>query len=237
MGAIFKDKFQLQDPLSNNQSFLVTISGDTIDKSVSTSAVGASPCLATCSSRASRRRATASWRGSSPLPLSSQRRPSISPSPLSSWTCRICWCRTRPFCGWQSRRAGHGRYGNSALGGSLVDMRHDKRGHVDLDGPTLDAIVSDLSDYSTVSDYRDMENSVNESRGIMDVVFAAAAVVVMVLCFLSLVSSTAANIFERTKEMAILRSIGVTKARVTTLFIYQAFVLITSASDPSPRAA
>ncbi|CEM33325.1 unnamed protein product [Vitrella brassicaformis CCMP3155] len=230
MGAIFKDKFQLQDPhLPNKQSFLVTISGDTVDKSVSTSAVGGLTVPGNLLQPGKKkghnllaRIQPAAFVESAPAFYFSK-----FPDQLDFQNLLVSY---PTFLRLAEQAGGPRSVRQLGIERVLVDLRRDKRGRVDVDGRTLDAIVSDLSDYSTVSDYRDIENSVNESRGIMDVVFAAAAVVVMVLCFFSLVSSMAANIFEQTKEMAILRSIGVTKARVTILFIYEAFVLITSAS-------
>jgi ABC-type antimicrobial peptide transport system permease subunit len=50
----------------------------------------------------------------------------------------------------------------------------------------------------------------------------------MVLCFFSLISSMTANIMEQTKEIAILRAVGITKSSMIRLYIYEAFTLVFS---------
>jgi ABC-type antimicrobial peptide transport system permease subunit len=52
----------------------------------------------------------------------------------------------------------------------------------------------------------------------------------MFLCFFSLTASMTANIYEQTKEIAVLRAIGFTKRRVIMLYIYEAFLLVFSSS-------
>ena len=52
----------------------------------------------------------------------------------------------------------------------------------------------------------------------------------MFLCFFSLQASMTANIYEQTKEIAILRSIGFTGYRISTLYFYEALLLVLASS-------
>ena len=60
--------------------------------------------------------------------------------------------------------------------------------------------------------------------------FIVIIILFMFLSFFSLSSSMTANILEQTKEMAILRSIGVTKTRGVFMHVYEAFILVLTGS-------
>ena len=57
-------------------------------------------------------------------------------------------------------------------------------------------------------------------------VFYVAIAIMMFLCFFALQASMTANIYEQTKEIGVLRSIGFTSYRVGTLFFYEALILV-----------
>jgi len=63
---------------------------------------------------------------------------------------------------------------------------------------------------------------------ILDIVFGVVIGLTMFLCFFSLTSSMTSNLFEQTKEIAVLRSIGYTKLRIRMLYIYEAFILVSA---------
>jgi ABC-type antimicrobial peptide transport system permease subunit len=48
----------------------------------------------------------------------------------------------------------------------------------------------------------------------------------MFLCFFSLSANMAANLYAQTKEVGVLRAIGLTRSRIRVLYFYEAFVLI-----------
>lgn len=50
----------------------------------------------------------------------------------------------------------------------------------------------------------------------------------MALSFFSLVSSMTANILEQTKEIAVLRAVGITKDMMRTIYFLEAFTLVFS---------
>lgn len=51
----------------------------------------------------------------------------------------------------------------------------------------------------------------------------------MFLCFFSLSSAMSANLYEQTKEIGVLRSMGMTKIRINLLYFYEALIVVFSA--------
>ncbi len=60
----------------------------------------------------------------------------------------------------------------------------------------------------------------------MNKVFNSIIIIVMFLCFFALSANMSANLYEQTKEIGVLRSIGFTKTRIKMLYFYEAMVLI-----------
>ena len=50
--------------------------------------------------------------------------------------------------------------------------------------------------------------------------------ILMFLCFFSLQGAMTANMYEQTKEIGVLRSIGFTAYRICTLYFYEALLLV-----------
>ena len=61
---------------------------------------------------------------------------------------------------------------------------------------------------------------------IVDYIFYLTIAVMMFLCFFSLTASMSANLFEASKEIGILRAMGVTKGRIRMLYFYEALLLV-----------
>ena len=72
--------------------------------------------------------------------------------------------------------------------------------------------------------------STEQVKVIIDYVFMVTIAIMMFLCFFSLSASMSANLYDQTKEIGILRSIGVTKVRISLLYFYEALILVFSAS-------
>ena len=49
------------------------------------------------------------------------------------------------------------------------------------------------------------------------------------LCFFALSANMSANLYDQTKEIAVLRSVGYNKSRVRMLYFYEALLLILAA--------
>jgi len=62
----------------------------------------------------------------------------------------------------------------------------------------------------------------------MNKAFNIIILMTMFLCFFALSANMSANLFEQTKEIGVLRSIGYTKLRIKLLYFYEAMVLVLS---------
>lgn len=65
---------------------------------------------------------------------------------------------------------------------------------------------------------------------IIDYIFLMTIAIMMFLCFFSLSASMSANLYDQTKEIGIMRAMGVTKMRIKLLYFYEALILVFSAS-------
>jgi ABC-type antimicrobial peptide transport system permease subunit len=61
---------------------------------------------------------------------------------------------------------------------------------------------------------------------ILNIAFNSIILVTMFLCFFALSANMSANLYEQTKEIGVLRSIGFTKCRIKMLYFYEAMVLV-----------
>ena len=60
----------------------------------------------------------------------------------------------------------------------------------------------------------------------LDLVFYVTIAIMMFLCFFSLQAAMSANLYEQSKEIGVLRSIGFTSYRISTLYFYEALILV-----------
>ena len=79
-------------------------------------------------------------------------------------------------------------------------------------------------------DYDDFEKSISDSMEMLDLIFSANTWMALILSLFSLIASMSTNIVEQTKEIGILRSLGLTKFEINKVYVYEALVLILSAS-------
>lgn len=77
------------------------------------------------------------------------------------------------------------------------------------------------------------EDSIEEINNISELIFKIfnyITCVILFFCFFNLAASMSINIFEQKKEIAIIRSIGMTSSQVILIYIGEATVLILSSS-------
>lgn len=100
----------------------------------------------------------------------------------------------------------------------------------------VDDLVKELDKFAErhfdmdVWDFRDFKDSLDKTNAVMDLIFGIATYIAMFLCLFSLMASMYTNIFEQSKEIAILRAMGMTKNQIVRVFVYEAFVLVMAAS-------
>ena len=103
------------------------------------------------------------------------------------------------------------------------------------DHDLIDEIVKSLTteiDNSTVtvsSQYQIIESN-NKALNLLDIIFEVIIGIMMFLCFFALQSAMTANIYNQTKEIAVMRSIGFTGYRISTLYFYEAMLLVFASS-------
>jgi ABC-type antimicrobial peptide transport system permease subunit len=79
-------------------------------------------------------------------------------------------------------------------------------------------------------DFSRTSNGLQKTTAVMNVVFSVATYIAMGLCFFSLVASMFTNIWEQSKEIGILRAVGMTQSQIIRLYVHEAFILVLSAS-------
>jgi len=82
----------------------------------------------------------------------------------------------------------------------------------------------------TLFDVEDELSALYIPTQVMNYMFLLITIVAMFMCFFSLFSSMYTNVYGQSKEMGILRAIGVTRFFIIRMYIYEAFVLVISAS-------
>ena len=101
---------------------------------------------------------------------------------------------------------------------------------------SIDALVADLEnaiadlDATYVWDYRAATAPLESSARALAYVFTFTTVIAMAVCFFSLTSSMFTNVHEQSKEIAVLRALGLSKGALYRLFVHEAFVLVLASS-------
>jgi ABC-type antimicrobial peptide transport system permease subunit len=78
--------------------------------------------------------------------------------------------------------------------------------------------------------YDTKEKKFNQINQIGLVIFGAVSLIVIIYCFFNLGATMTINIYEQKKELAILRSLGMTSRHILYVYIAEAFILIFCAS-------
>ncbi len=109
-----------------------------------------------------------------------------------------------------------------------VKVYHDNSGSYDQIYDKLSNIVNQKGLNATVWSYSNDSDNINSIKRFLDIIFYVIIGLFMLLFVFSLVSSMTANVLEQSKELAVIRAVGVTQWRVSILYMYEAFVLVLS---------
>ena len=95
----------------------------------------------------------------------------------------------------------------------------------------IDTIVASLAQVIgdnkvKVKSQYDVLDSNQKALDLLDLVFYVIIGIMMFLCFFSLQASMSAALYEQTKEIGVLRSIGFTSGRICRLYFYEALLLV-----------
>ena len=99
------------------------------------------------------------------------------------------------------------------------------------DHTLIDQIVTELTnavnsaEITVIDQYSIIEDS-EKALNLLNLVFDVVIAILMFLCFFSLQAAMTANMFEQSKEIGVLRSIGFTSYRIGMLYFYEALLLV-----------
>ena len=79
-------------------------------------------------------------------------------------------------------------------------------------------------------DYRLTIEELASGDQVMTIIFSVSTYIAMGLCLFSLIASMYTNIYEQSKEIAVLRALGLTAVQLEKVYVYEAFTLTAAAS-------
>lgn len=79
-------------------------------------------------------------------------------------------------------------------------------------------------------DSRDQTAALNTARTLINFFFLFTVVIALVICFFSLSSSMYTNIYEQSKEIGVLLALGLRRAAVGRLYVWEAICVVLAAS-------
>ena len=89
--------------------------------------------------------------------------------------------------------------------------------------PGANLLMTDRTGTSTGNSF-----TIDKITSIMNKVFNSIIIITMSLCFFALSANMSANLYEQTKEIGVLRSIGFSRWKIRFLYFYEAIVLVLS---------
>lgn len=89
---------------------------------------------------------------------------------------------------------------------------------------------SDPSSKLSIWEYDDFKGTMNSTMSMVNLILMGITVLVMVLCFFSLMASMHTNVMEQHKEVGILRGIGLSRFQLARVYAEEAFILVVTAA-------
>ncbi|KAA6380156.1 MAG: putative DUF214 family protein [Streblomastix strix] len=78
--------------------------------------------------------------------------------------------------------------------------------------------------------YQNVLKFIQQAGDIINIAFMAITILVMILCFFSLMSSMHTNVMEQQKEIGIMRALGLTAFQLLRVYVEEAFILVITAA-------
>ena len=82
----------------------------------------------------------------------------------------------------------------------------------------------------TIWDFRDSQAGLDSSTDSINIIFIAIEILAIILSLFSLMTSMSTNILEQTKEIAVLKALGMRKYIINMIYVSEAFVLVISSA-------
>ena len=109
---------------------------------------------------------------------------------------------------------------------SLFISVNDPDDHNLIDEIIEDLTVSINDEKVKIQDQYSIVEANSKALNLLDLIFYVVIGILMFLCFFSLQAAMTANLYEQTKEIGVLRSIGFTAYRISTMYFYEALLLV-----------
>jgi hypothetical protein len=94
----------------------------------------------------------------------------------------------------------------------------------------LDHLTTALAQHGRVFDYRDSVTALKQTDEVINLIFSVSTYIAMGLCLFSLVASMYTNIAEQSKEIAILRAVGLNGWAIIRVYVYESFTVTVCAA-------
>jgi ABC-type lipoprotein release transport system permease subunit len=115
------------------------------------------------------------------------------------------------------------------MGQLLLELTSNDGGVREAVKAALNNIINGQAGVS-IRDMDSSSNPIEKAEDILTYFFAFTTLIAMLIASFSLVSSMYTNIYEQTKEIGILRAIGIEKGWLRRIYLYEAFVLVLASS-------
>jgi len=107
----------------------------------------------------------------------------------------------------------------------LNDDKYEENAFLNLKSELRDIIANTTNDTASLWDVKQLSVGMDLAEDIIQYFFILTTVIAMVTSFFSLSSSMLANVYEQTKEIAILRAVGMTKPWLYRVYVYESFII------------
>ncbi|CAG9582077.1 conserved hypothetical protein [Leishmania major strain Friedlin] len=118
----------------------------------------------------------------------------------------------------------------SVLNGNVgkIRLRMNDPNWYDFIGDLLTGSIAALGHTVTVTNIRDATRDMAAASEALNFFFIVAEIMILVICFFSLMSSMTTNVLDSSKEIGVLLCLGMSHFQVYRVYVWEAFVLVVS---------
>jgi ABC-type antimicrobial peptide transport system permease subunit len=95
-------------------------------------------------------------------------------------------------------------------------------------GDTMTSILSSLGHTAAITTITEKTEDMATANNILNIFFIMAELMILVICFFSLMSSMTTNVLDSSKEIGVLLCMGMTRFQVYRVYVWEAFILVVS---------
>ncbi|KPA82246.1 hypothetical protein ABB37_03358 [Leptomonas pyrrhocoris] len=122
---------------------------------------------------------------------------------------------------------------NSVMDGNVVSicLRVKDARRYQAVGDTMISILSFVGRTPTITTIEDKLKDMETADKILSIFFIMAELMILLICFFSLMSSMTTNVLNSSKEIGVLLCMGMTRFQVYRVYVWEAFILVVSAGS------